>query len=145
LKQKYRQAFSDAEETFLGGDPPKGCLRVFEELETLSRKFVQKGNAEGWWNPAFKQKQIDGPWATLMMEVVKQMDSSLSKIKKDCPKFDASLITTIHGLTKQRNESGHKPKTRAALIKRDRELRTRFEHAVDVFMDFQDATSSLRL
>ena len=41
--------------------------------------------------------------------------------------------------------TGHKPKNRAARIKRDRELRTRFESAIDVLRDFANALRPLRI
>jgi len=56
-----------------------------------------------------------------------------------------NLLIRVAALTDHRNDAGHKPKNRAALIARDRELRTRFEHAVDVLRDFANATRPLRL
>ena len=56
-----------------------------------------------------------------------------------------SLLVRVAALTEHRNETGHKPKNRAVHIQRDRELRTRFETAVDVLRDFAKALGPLKI
>jgi len=54
---------------------------------------------------------------------------------KRCPKVSRPLLARILGITEHRNELGHKPRNRAARVKRDQELRTRFEAAADLLFD----------
>jgi hypothetical protein len=56
-----------------------------------------------------------------------------------------AFLAKIHGVTPHRNESGHKPRSEAELKKRDRELRTRFEAAVDLLRDLIVAVKPLRV
>jgi hypothetical protein len=56
-----------------------------------------------------------------------------------------NLLMRVAALTDVRNDSGHKPKNRAARTKRDHELRTRFESAIDVLRDLASALRPLRL
>lgn len=146
LLQKYRQPLKDAEETFLAGDPVSGCGRVYAELETLSRKVAAKTYDLGWWNGSGIKPQKFGThsWNDLCKKWHKHLDYAATNLK--CPNLTEQLLSTIVGLAPKRNETGpHKPKDRSALMKRDRDLRTRFEHSIEVFIELQNAARPLRL
>ena len=141
--KKRRQAVLDAESTFLGGDPVKGCLRVYEQVESLSRGLAEKAQQRGWWSPPAKLKISKGPWATVMQELIKGVNVSL--LRGACPNIDESLLNRIAGLTDPRNQFAHQPRNRAALIKRDRRLRTYYEHAIDVLEELDRGVRRLRI
>ena len=119
LLRKYRQDFSDAETTFLNGDPAKGCARIYDELEALTRKFASKAARLNWWNPG--GINIDtGSWASILNKMNRDLSASFTPVRNRCPDLELTMLSGVHGLTGHRNESGHKPKSRNALIKRDK-------------------------
>jgi hypothetical protein len=139
--KKYRQSLIQAEQTFRDGTPSKACSMVYDELESLFRKFADKAAANSWWpnKPNFK---IDkDPWAN----IVTDLDKSLNRSACGCVELTPAFMARIHGITPFRNDAGHKPNSVKALIKRDQELRTRFESAIDLFRDFVNGTKKLRL
>lgn len=144
LAKKYRQAFVDAEATFLNGDPSKGCSRVYDELEALTRKFATRAAKLGWWNPG-SMKIDTGPWAKVLAGMIRDFSGRLGDVRGRCPGFELHLLNGILGVTGHRNDSGHKPRSRKALMTRDAQLRTRFEHATDLFVALQNSTRPLRL
>lgn len=145
---KYRQALAEAEETFLNGDPAKGCGRVYDELEGLSRSVAKRVARRGLWKalkPGESRPKVNlevGPWSDVL-ELLRD-HLAFGSVPAGKPRLSPSLIAKVIGITPHRNDSGHKPRKRAQLIKRDRELRTRFEHAVDTLEEFIRATASLR-
>ena len=139
--KKYRQDLIIGEQTFRDGNPVKACSDVYDELEALFRKFSSKVASKGWWPNSNGYNLVKHSWAQLITDV----DEHLNRAACSCPKLTRAFMARIHGVTPFRNDSGHKPSNVKALIKRDRELRTRFESAVDLFYDFVDATKALRL
>lgn len=137
---KYREGLTKALHTFRNGDPAKGCSAVYDEIEALSRKVAAKTHAKGWWKTAPTENIQIGRWAKVMREMMNNLD-----YKKCPPKLTHVLIARIVGVTAHRNETGHKPGTKAALINRDRQLRTRFESATDLLRDLIDAGKPLRV
>ena len=142
---KYRSALAEAEATFRGGSPSPGCLLVYSEIESLSRRIAKKTKALGFWRalrPGEKPPKINlerGAWARIMEILIDHLDPA------KCSTPDRVLLNRVAGLTAQRNDSGHKPGNRAALVRRDRELRTRFEHAVDILRELIEASRHLRV
>jgi hypothetical protein len=141
---RLRSALARAETTFKTGDPAKGCSIVYDEIEGLSRKLALKIDREGWWTasstpaPRFK---INTPWATVMDSILGRTD-----FNKLPPKLrDKVILRRVAALTGYRNEASHRPRNRNDRLRRDRELRTRFESAVDVLHDFADGARPLRL
>lgn len=59
--------------------------------------------------------------------------------------YRPTIQALMSGTTGLRNESGHKPKNRADLIKRDSQLRTRFESAADLLLELCDAVKQLHV
>lgn len=146
---KYRQALSDAEGTFRGGNPSKGCAAIYDEIESLSRQLAEKTFKKGYWRaPKKGQKPLKlnfqkGPWQNVLDALHRELD--YGQIRKKCANLDRPLIARVMGLTSQRNESSHKPRRRQDLQRRDQRLRTRFENAVDIFHELVSAVKPLRL
>lgn len=139
---KYREAVSGAYNTFLNGDPSKGCARVYDELEVLCRAIGKKALKRKGFGNMVKASVFDfekGAWATIIDFLNKHLDRS----KITCPELSAALLARVHGITPHRNESGHKPADTKALTRRDRELRTRFEHSTDLLRDLIHASRGL--
>jgi hypothetical protein len=138
---KYRSSLSEADSIFLNGSPEKGCAKIYDEIEALIRRIAKKTSAKGFWkNPVPAGTKLDkDPWARILKLLLDNLDF------KKTGSLNAGLLSRVQGVTDHRNDTGHKPKTRAALIKRDRELRTRFEHAVDLFLDLIKAASFLHV
>jgi hypothetical protein len=141
---RYRSVLSTAEATFRNGDPAKGCSLVYDEIEALSRRLARKIQKNNWWThlssgtPAFNADK--DAWASVMDILINRTNFNALP-----PAAKKSLLMRVAALTDVRNDTGHKPKNRAARIKRDRELRTRFESAIDVLRDFVNALRPLRL
>ncbi len=116
---------------------------LFDEMEDYTRKLANKVNERKLW---LSKKKIvfeydTAPWANTIELIQKHLDIKRAK----CPELKPAFLARIYGLTGHRNESGHKPKDQAALIKRDREIRTRFENATDTFLDLINHTKALRI
>jgi len=143
----YRQSISEALKLFHSGSPSKACSIVYDEIEALSRKLARRAVKEVWWRglPAGvnspKLNADKDSWHSIMLALVKHYDANAS----GCPKLKDALFARILGVTEHRNESGHKPKTVAQVKKRDSELRTRFESALDMLLDLSEAMRPLRL
>ncbi len=142
---KYRSVLSTAEATFRNGDPAKGCSLVYDEIEALSRRLALKIKKNNWWIlltslgvPTINFER--DAWASVMDILITRtnFNSLPSSAKK-------SLLMRVAALTEHRNETGHKPKNRTVHSQRDRELRTRFETAVDVLRDFAKAVGPLKI
>jgi hypothetical protein len=138
---KYRQALSDAEDTFRNGQPSKGCSLVYDEVEDLTRKIAKQTFDRGLWlhGRGARLKFDKDPWQNVLREMMGSLDYSR------CASITYDLLARTVGITPHRNDSSHKPKSRAQLTKRDRELRTRFENAADLFLDLMVAGKSAGL
>ena len=139
--KKFRHKLVDAEQTFRNGSPAEACTIVYGELEDLFRRFAQKSVSKGWWANKSKFNIQKDSWA----QIVTNLERCLDRASCGCPALTPAFMARIHGVTPFRNDVGHKPAKAKLLIKRDKELRTRFESAVDLFHDFVDATKRHRL
>ncbi len=141
--QRYRQALLDAEDTFLNGDPVKGCSRIFDEIEEFTRRLGVKALKKGLLNASAKAVAkpnfAKDPWKGLLEYLKKHLNYGAFAALSD------QLISRIIGLTPYRNQTGHKVSRRQDLIRRDRQLRTRFEDAVDALEDLVIATKGHRI
>jgi len=135
---KYRAPLSDAAHTFRNGSPSKGCSEVYDEIEALSRRIALKTQAKSWWKIPPKVKLNTGPWAKVIEEMMEKLNYS-----KCPPKLKKTLLARVLGITPHRNDTGHKINTKAARIKRDTQLRTRFEAATDLLQDLIEASKPL--
>jgi len=140
---KFRLALSDAEATFRTS-PEKGCSLIYDEIEALSRKIAAKTKAKGLWKSPPPGKRLPqtnletGNWARAIDTLMNWLDWNKCGYLRDC-------LRRVQSVIPYRNESGHKPRTAAARIKRDRELKTRFEAASDMLRDLIVAARPLRL
>ncbi|MEM6891549.1 MAG: hypothetical protein AAF636_26025 [Pseudomonadota bacterium] len=144
-RAKYRQALADAQETFLNGDPVGGCQRVHQEVEALSRIVCKATFDKGLWssNQTANVNWDTGAWKRILTLTTKSLDTT--EARKLYPGFNDSVLYTVAGLPDRRNSESHKPKTKGALMKRDRLCRTAFESAVDTFAELQETAKSLKL
>lgn len=140
---KYRGAVSVALQTFLNGDPAKGCLLLYEEIEHVTRKVAAKADSASAWRrgSVSSQNWEKVNWASMIDVLTEHFDAQ----KLGCPKLTKALVSRIAGIVPYRNEVGHKPKDMKQLTKRDRELRTRFESAADLLRDVSAAVAPLRV
>ncbi len=139
--KKYRQSLSQAEQAYRDGYPDKACSLVYDELENYFRKVAKKSFDKHWW-PNSSNLNIDtGAWAKLIAD----FDANVNRGIFPCRELKPALLATLLGVTRHRNESGHKPENQKKLIKRDKELRTRFESAVDIYRDILTATKLLKI
>jgi len=142
---KYRFPLSQAQATFRQGNPAKGCSEVYDEIEALTRRIAKKTLKKGMWRSSKAGKAVpainldNGNWANVIEVLMNQLESG------SAPHIAKPLWAQILGITPHRNETGHKPTTREALIRRDTALRTRFEHAVDILLDLVNASKSLHV
>ncbi len=141
---KYRDALAQAEATFRNGSSAKGCSILYDEIENLTRAIAKKTKAKGLWRilkPGVKPPKTNldkGPWEKVLDTLLQHLDWTKCPYLKD-------ILKRVLGITPHRNEAGHKPKNVAALIKRERELRTRFENAADILFDLITASRPLHV
>lgn len=140
--KKYRESLKHAIETFKSGNPSKGCSDVYDEIEQLTRRLANK--ASSFPNALKKKSGFDfnkGPWHSLL----EFLNSNLDRSVIGCQNLNGQLFNRLIGLTEFRNESGHKPSSLKKRIERDKQLRTRFESAMDELLTLINATKSLRI
>ena len=144
-----REAVRQAEQTFLDGNPVKGCQQLFEELEAVTRAFAIRSKAEGWWRaphvgePPPKAKLAKGSWANVLRELDKFLD--WKSCHKKCPLLKESLLSSVRGVTEPRNLTSHKPSAISDIVERDRKLRTWFENVGDLLKSWHATTKHLKL
>jgi len=141
---RYRGVLADAENTFRDGSPVKACSIVYDEIEHLSRATIRKTKKKRMWRKlkpgekAPKLKIDTGPWESVLETFEKFFD------RKHFPSLSANLVHRIAGITAHRNQAGHKPASIKERTKRDREIKTRFESAVDLLHDLIGVASKLK-
>lgn len=140
---RYRQALAEAQDTFLNGDPVKGCSRVYDEVEGVTRRLATKASTKGLFNAgaaALAPPTFDtAPWKIVLDYLRRHLNLGA------LPTLNDQMLSRVIGLTTFRNLTGHKVSRRQDLIRRDSQLRTRFEDAVDLLEDLVNATRSLRI
>jgi len=143
--KKMRNTLIEAGNTFRDGAPAKGCSIVYDEIEALSRKIVKKTKQKKLWRKLKQNEKMpnlsldDGPWE----KVIELFQHFYIVNKKKVPKLTANLIHRVAAVTSYRNDSGHK-KADKDRMKRDEEIRTRFESAGDLLLDLLEAETQLR-
>lgn len=137
---RYRGDLRTAYDTFVSGDPSKGCSRVYDEIESLTRRILKKANTKGFIRRPIGFDPDTESWSNVLAFLKANFDRTAAA----CPGLSETLLSRIQGLTEYRNEAGHKPKSLRRLIERDRKLRTRFESAIDELQALVDASKALR-
>lgn len=136
---KYKGDLMSAQQTYLNGNPAKGCAAVYDIIEALTRRVAAKLHSQAWvaaWSsraPRFEK----AAWFKLADDIYRTLDFNR------VPRQERTLWAKIVSLTNLRNESGHEPKTMKERVARDKELRTRFEDATDVLRKLIEATKDL--
>jgi hypothetical protein len=144
-----REAVMKAEQTFLNGNPVKGCQSLYEELEAVTRAFATRSKDEGWWRTAHQGEAgprvniMVGPWAKVLKELGTFLD--FKACRKKCPLIKESLIAGASVVTDPRNLTSHKPKDLKTVIQRDTKLRTWFESTGDLLKSWYEMTRPLKL
>jgi len=144
---KLREAVSAAWSTFVNGNPAKGCLEIYELIESLTRRIAERADKKSCWrklkggatSPGLKWERDS--W----QNVADTLYGNLDVQKLGCPELSTSLLGRVVGVVGHRNATGHKPKNLDDLIARDTTLRTRFEHAADTLRELSKAVRSLHL
>jgi hypothetical protein len=139
--RKYRGDLVQAHQTYLQGDPVKGCLGIYEMIESLTRTIAKNLHNQGaiapWAsnNPPNFEKD---PWFSLADTIYRNLNFN------NADSLTKPLWAQVIAVTKPRNEVAH-PRTIAERVKRDKELRTRFETAGDLLRNLIEATPTLGL
>ncbi len=141
IPARYRSNLSQAVDTFRNGNPAKGCAMVYDEIEDLSRRIAKKTQQKGLWRKIPKMKLDKDPWANVLEALMNELNLSAC----GCPKLKKPLLARVLGVTSYRNETGHKVRNRTDLIKRDKQLATRFEAASDLLLELIDASKPLHV
>lgn len=143
--KKYRGVMSDAYTTFVQGDPSKACSTVYDEIEAVGRKICSKVTRKGWWKTGSPVAPDASKPAVSWKSIAAFLRNHFDPKAANSPQMDGYILAQVEGTVGHRNQSGHKPKTLAALKKRDKELRTRFEHGVNTLFDLLEAAGPLRI
>lgn len=139
---RFRTPLTHAESTFRAGSPVEGCLVIYEELEAVSRRIASRTRTKRLWRvlpPGEKKPTIkdNTPWQKVIEILMAQLDP------QKCPSFTMPLLARILSVAPHRNETGHKVTSLKKLIKRDTELKTRFENAADLLFEVIEASKQL--
>lgn len=138
---RFRQNLQRAHQTFRDGEPSKACSLVYDELEACFRTFAEKCEKKKLWRNKGALDLEKASWASIISAVDRSIDRGSPWTNQVTP----ALMARILGVTPHRNESGHKVRDEKSRIRRDKELRTRFEGALDLFAAFLEATKKFRL
>jgi hypothetical protein len=139
---KYREPLKQAIETFKSGNPAKGCSEVYDEIEQLTRRIGKKCEAI----PSGLSKTATFDWdKTAWASILEFLNKNADRTIINCPQMNNQLFSRLIGMTEYRNEAGHKPSSLQKRIERDKQLRTRFESAMDELWCWIDAARPLRL
>ncbi|MDR6841024.1 hypothetical protein [Pseudoxanthomonas sacheonensis] len=137
---RYKEPLQAAFEMFKNGNPAKACSLVYDEIEALTRRITKKCVSKRCLK---KDPQFDvdkASWSNVLEFLKTNIDPTLS----GCPALKGPLFSRLIGLTEYRNDAGHKPSSTKKLIERDKQLRTRFESAVDELKTLIDASKAIK-
>jgi len=140
--ESYRDSLNSAINTFKQGNPGKGCSEVYDEIESLCRRIGKKISTKpGGFTTAPTFNWDTQAWA----HIIEFMRDKLNRgVITNCPNLKNQLFNRLLGITEYRNDAGHKPKSLAKLIERDKQLRTRFESAMDELKSLIEASKPLK-
>jgi hypothetical protein len=143
--KKLRGTLLDAENALRSNNPPQGCTILYQEIEDMSRKMIEKTKKKKLWRKlkagekASRLNLGTGAWE----KVLELFEDFYVVDRKKVPDLTANLIHRIEASTSYRNQSAHKPKTTQERRDRDRETRTRFESAADLLLDIIKVSSQV--
>lgn len=145
---KYREQLVDAENTFLNGNPNKGCAMVYDEIESLTRRIAIKTEKKGYWRKSLtKPRDLEAkmPWKSVTEGLIANLDLPTAKVNGHNLDSLPNVLNQVLGTVPDRNASSHKPRSLRALCARDTRLRTRMEGAIDTLEDLITASRCLRV
>jgi hypothetical protein len=140
MRPRYRGDLVQAHQTYLQGNPVKGCLGIYEMIEALTRKIAKNLHGQKLVAPWLSKRPPNfdtAPWFGIADTIYSSLDF------KKADSLTKPLWAQVIAITKPRNDAGHEPKTMAERVKRDKELRTRFETAGDLLRNLIEATPKL--
>jgi hypothetical protein len=140
--KRFRAELVRAEQTFRMGNPVEGCLVIYKEIEALSREIVEKTRKKNLWRPLQPGEKNplarhNTAWQKLIEILMEHIDL------QRCPVLTNPLLGRILSVAPHRNETGHKVTSLKKLIKRDTELKTRFESATDLLFELAEASKTI--
>jgi len=137
---QYRGDLFQAHQTYLQGDPVKGCLGIYEMIEARTRRIAKNLHSQrliSTWQTGRPPNFDKSPWFNIADIIYRVLNfSGVDSLSKP-------LWARVVAATQPRNDVGHQPRTLAERVKRDRELRTRFEAAGDLLRDLIEATPNI--
>jgi hypothetical protein len=139
---KYRQSVNNAHQNFVSGDPAKGTLLIYEEIEAFTRRLCLKATQKSWWRSGAPSPPDGADRAVPFKRIAKYLASHFDSNAAAMPEMDAYLLDRVVAAAGPRNDAAHKPPNPQALKKRHQELRTRFESGVDLLRDFVKASKN---
>jgi hypothetical protein len=129
---KYKDRLTRAQQTYLQGDPVKGCANIHEVAEEVTRELAKR----------LHKKNRIAAWVTRTPNFDKDSWYSIANAIYNEPSFtnifpgtQPAVWAALIAQTKPRNEVSHPPANPRARAERDRKLRTRFEEAGDTLAD----------
>jgi hypothetical protein len=139
---KYRDRLSIAQQTYLQGDPVKGCAGIHEVMEDITRevarKLYKKGRIAAWTtNPPNLDKD---PWYNIAKAIYNE-----PTFQQFFPNTQPAIWAELIAQTKPRNEASHPPPTPAKRAERDKKLRTRFEQAGDTLAEVVEVIKNAKI
>lgn len=132
----YRPPVTKAHELFRQGSPENACHEIAGRIEAHSRLIAQKTAANGLWTSPQGINFDMHSWRNLLDLLIRNSGS----IRTSYPNLTVDLLSRIVGIVPHRNQVSHVIRSTVALVKRDRELRTRYENMCDILRDFTAAT-----
>lgn len=149
LSPKYLEPILSGEQTYLNGDPGKGCSAVYDQIEHVLRLAAFKTYKAGYWDSTLSKPddlKAKMSWANVIEAFKKHIKPNKASVDgKNISALKPVLFDRLNGITEYRNEVNHTPKSLKKLIERDQRLRTRMESAVDLYQELVDAVKCLNL
>jgi hypothetical protein len=129
-------------ETYLNGNPVKGCQGIGEMLEHYSRRVAKKARQGGFFSKTYNVDKK--AWASLCEDMLDGLERENSGKQTPCHPISKKLVSRVHGYTDHRNEVSHKPKNLKELRTREEKVRTYFEQGADLLHELIVASKKLK-
>lgn len=129
-----------AQDTFFKTDPAQGCSALYNEIESYTRKIVEKAVNDGLIPvPGFNIRTYG--WAN----VLNHLNQHRARISRSCPNLTAAMVSRLITLPPHRNSFNHKPRTYNDRAERDAQIRTRWDDCHALFLETIQAVKPLRV
>lgn len=122
---EMREHLTRAQNTYLDGNPSKGCGELYDLLENVCRRIAKAAHSRGDWSGTAPFDFETAAWNTLIKHAAAHMNfNNLNDLT--VTEWEALL-----SMPRPRNDSGHLSMSISKRRERDEQLRTRFESASD--------------